>query len=251
MPRQRNSNRDKAYEIWVQSNGEKLLKEIAVELGVSDSQIRKWKSQDKWEQKNGNVTNSKRSVTKQEEPRYPNGHPGNKSPVKKFTERNQAARKHGMFSRYMPKETLEIMQQLEESTPADLVWMQIQIQFSAIIRAQEIMFVESKDEMIKELKKQKRQTSNDMELEETEWEFQFAWDRQATFLNAQTKALAELRGSIKQFVEMADSEDERRLKLSVMQQQLRKLEKENESGKTVEDKLSALFDAIEGEYRDS
>lgn len=66
MPRARDPNRDKAYEIWKENEGNKLLKDIASELGVSDTQVRKWKSQDKWEQKmNGNVTNSKRNVTNQ------------------------------------------------------------------------------------------------------------------------------------------------------------------------------------------
>lgn len=64
MARQRNPRRDQAREIWLKSNGEKLLKEIAEELGVSDSQIRKWKSQDKWaEELKGNVTNAKSNVT--------------------------------------------------------------------------------------------------------------------------------------------------------------------------------------------
>jgi phage terminase small subunit len=66
MPRARDPNRDKAYEIWKASKGKKLLKDIATELGVSDGQIRKWKSQDKWEPTKGNVTNSKRNVTKGE-----------------------------------------------------------------------------------------------------------------------------------------------------------------------------------------
>lgn len=64
MPRARDPNRDKAFEIWKQHKGEKKLKDIAAELGVSDTQIRKWKSQDKWEQGKRNVTNSKRNVTK-------------------------------------------------------------------------------------------------------------------------------------------------------------------------------------------
>ncbi|NQE01846.1 phage terminase small subunit [Enterococcus gallinarum] len=64
MARQRDPRRDQAREIWLKSNGEKLLKEIAEDLGVSDSQIRKWKSQDKWaEELKGNVTNAKSNVT--------------------------------------------------------------------------------------------------------------------------------------------------------------------------------------------
>ena len=43
---------------------EKVLKELASELNVSDSQIRKWKSVDKWaEELKGNVTKSNSNVT--------------------------------------------------------------------------------------------------------------------------------------------------------------------------------------------
>ena len=87
------------------------------------------------------------------------------------------------------------------------------IQYAAIIRAQSIMHVESKDEMIKELKKHKMYEDG----EEIEYEFQFAWERQAQFLNAQSRAISELRTSINQFLKLADEADERRLKLEQMQ----------------------------------
>ncbi|EME7107756.1 small subunit of terminase [Enterococcus faecium] len=66
MARQRDPRRDEAKRIWLESNGEKQLKEIASELNVSDSQVRKWKSQDKWSAKlKSNVTNGKSNVTNQ------------------------------------------------------------------------------------------------------------------------------------------------------------------------------------------
>ncbi|MDT2734075.1 phage terminase small subunit [Enterococcus thailandicus] len=66
MARQRDPRRDEAKKIWLDSNGEKKLKEIASELNVSDSQIRKWKSVDKWSAElKGNVTNAKGNVTNQ------------------------------------------------------------------------------------------------------------------------------------------------------------------------------------------
>ncbi|EMF0063445.1 small subunit of terminase [Enterococcus hirae] len=66
MARKRDPRRDEAKRIWLESNGEKQLKEIASELNVSDSQIRKWKSQDKWSAElKGNVTNAKGNVTNQ------------------------------------------------------------------------------------------------------------------------------------------------------------------------------------------
>ncbi|EOS7873917.1 small subunit of terminase [Enterococcus hirae] len=64
MARQRDPRRDEAKKIWLESNGEKQLKEIALELNVSDSQVRKWKSVDKWSAElKGNVTIGKSNVT--------------------------------------------------------------------------------------------------------------------------------------------------------------------------------------------
>ncbi len=66
MARKRDPRRDEAKRIWLESNGEKQLKDIASELNVSDSQVRKWKSQDKWSAElKGNVTNTKGNVTNQ------------------------------------------------------------------------------------------------------------------------------------------------------------------------------------------
>lgn len=64
MPRERSPNRDKAFEIYKLNNGEILLKDIATQLGVKDTQIRKWKSQDKWEEKlKGTLPKNKSNVT--------------------------------------------------------------------------------------------------------------------------------------------------------------------------------------------
>lgn len=59
--------------------------------------------------------------------------------------RNQNAKTHGFYSKHMPAEAFEIMQDIQEFSPVDLLWEQIQIQFTAIVRAQKIIFVESKD----------------------------------------------------------------------------------------------------------
>lgn len=66
MPRQRSPNRDKAKAMYIDSKGKMLLKDIAAQLDVKDTQVRKWKSQDKWDEElKGNVTNRKRNVTQQ------------------------------------------------------------------------------------------------------------------------------------------------------------------------------------------
>ncbi|WP_281759292.1 phage terminase small subunit-related protein, partial [Alicyclobacillus hesperidum] len=49
MPRPRNPKRDEAKRIWLESGGQIALKNIAQQLGVSDSQVRNWKVADDWE----------------------------------------------------------------------------------------------------------------------------------------------------------------------------------------------------------
>lgn len=66
MPRQRSPNRDKAKELYINSKGKMPLKDIASQLDIPDTQIRKWKSLDKWDEElKGNVTKPKRNVTNQ------------------------------------------------------------------------------------------------------------------------------------------------------------------------------------------
>lgn len=77
MARERSPDRDNAKQMWLESGGTMKLKDIAAALSVSDTQIRKWKSQDKWASDlNSNVTNeSKGNVTKRGAPK------GNKNAV--------------------------------------------------------------------------------------------------------------------------------------------------------------------------
>lgn len=235
MARPRNPKRDEAFQMWLESKGQMLLKDIAEQLELSDSQIRKWKNQDKWDdQLKGNVTKSNGNVTKRSRgaPAGNNNAKGHGAP-----KQNQNAVTHGFFSKFLPEETLEIMEAMNERSPADLIWDQIQIQYAAIIRAQRIMHVESKDEIIKELKKAKyeyyprsKEDGGGVEqaVTEEEYEFQFAWERQAQLLTAQSRAIGELRSSIRQFVEMADYDDERRLKLEQLQLNMEKTKTEIE-----------------------
>ena len=49
MARPRNPRRDEAFRLWKESGGARLLKDIADELGVTSSTVRKWKANDKWD----------------------------------------------------------------------------------------------------------------------------------------------------------------------------------------------------------
>lgn len=50
MARERSPNRDKAKEIYLDAKGDIKLSDLAMQLNVPDSRIRKWKSVDKWDE---------------------------------------------------------------------------------------------------------------------------------------------------------------------------------------------------------
>ncbi|EDX59411.1 phage terminase small subunit [Bacillus cereus] len=231
MARQRSPDRDKAFELWKDSGGEMKLKDIAAELGISDSQIRKWKNQDEWEQKlNSNVTNDKSNVTKTGAPfgnKNAVGNSGNKNP--KWGNKNAVghgaplqndnAVTHGFFRKHFPEDVADLAAEIMEKNPIDMLWENITIQYTAIIRAQRLMFVKDQEDMSKEVKKEKSTDSG----EEIEYEIQFAWDKHATFLNAQSRAMSTLSSLIRDFDKLANIDDERRAKLNLMNAQIDKL----------------------------
>ncbi|MDK7666521.1 phage terminase small subunit [Cytobacillus oceanisediminis] len=199
------------------------LKELSEKHDVKIGTLKSRKSREGWSRDptKKDATQSKKDATHKNEDAA-RKRSGNPNPKNQFTKRNKAAEKHGIFSKFLPEESLEIMDHMQEHSPADLIWDQIQIQYAAIIRAQRIMFVENKDDITKVLKKKKDSDS----AEEREWEYQFAWDKHANYLNAQSRAMGELRSLIKQFDEMAHIDDERRLKLELMRANIEKTKAE-------------------------
>lgn len=224
MPRERSPNRDKAFEIYKGHKGNIDLVEIAKTLGISDGTVRGWKNKDKWKDKLKGTFPKESNKNKERSKRKQGAQPNNKNAVGHGAPaKNKNAETHGFFSKYLPEETLGIIQYIKEKDPLDILWENITIQYAAIIRAQRIMFVNDKDEMIKELKKEKDSDTSS----EREWEFQFAWDRQATFLNAQSRAMSELRSLIKQYDEMLNANwdlatEEQKLRINKLKADLRK-----------------------------
>ena len=191
MPRTRDPNREQAFEIYKESAGRIDLVEIASQLNLSPGTIRGWKSKDKWDSKlNGALQkNMERSKRKGAQPRNKNaaGNRGGAAP-----EQNKNAEKFGFFSKYLPEETVSIIQEMP-TDPLDVLWDQIQIAYAAIIRAQQIMYVRDRNDMTKE---------RTMSGKTDAWEVQHAWDKQGKFLQAQARAQSELRGLTKQYDEL-------------------------------------------------
>src|SRR5690625_5260274 len=126
---------------------------------------------------------------------------------------NSNARTHGLFAKYLPDETLEIMNSINEIKPLDILWTNIKMQFASIIRAQQIMFVDNKEDHTTFKTKER----SDEFSEEHQVEVHASWDKQATFMNSLSRSMAELRNMLKQYVELSTHDDDRLLEVQRMQ----------------------------------
>ncbi|MEH7511615.1 phage terminase small subunit [Gottfriedia acidiceleris] len=219
MARERNPNRDRALEIFKSHNGKITNREIAKQLEEDEKKVAVWKQRDKW-----NVIQHKEEKVVQQTKRSRGAPKGSKNALgnkggKGGPPGNQKGLKHGFFAKYLPAETLEIIESINERSPIDLLWDQIQLQFAAIIRAQQLMFVTDKDDMTKELKKSK--VSDNMH--EEEFEIQFAWDKHASFLSAQSRAMGTLNNLIRQYEELSNNE-EQQLRIKKLKGEIAKIE---------------------------
>lgn len=238
MPRQRSPKRDMAYQLWVDSGKQKKLKDIAAELDVSESQVRKWKNQDKW---NGNVTNkAKSNVTK----RKRGGQPDNKNAVggkQSAPLKNNNAEKFGFFRKYLPEETVSIIEEMPKD-PLDILWDQIQIAYAAIIRAQQIMYVKDREDKTTEI-------TSDGDAA-TAYEHQQAWDKHGNFLQAQARAQRTLESMINKYDDLLHKNwelatEEQRARIERIKADTERIKGGEQT--TTEDKVAKLFDAIGAE----
>ncbi|WP_082860635.1 phage terminase small subunit [Domibacillus aminovorans] len=228
MPRARDPNRDKAYELYKQHNGDITNRAIADQLGIDEKKVAVWKQRDKWNV----IQQSEHNVVQQSDEKRNRGAPvgnsngkgnrGNKhaAPPKQ----NSNALKHGFYAKHLPEEFLEIMEEVRQTDPLDLIWEQIVIQYTAIIRAQKIMWVESGDDHLKEESGSSWGDTGGSKSHKVS----FAYEQYYAYLSAQSRAMAELRNLIKQFNEQAHIHDERRLKLEGMQTAIAKSKAEVE-----------------------
>ncbi|MEG2412636.1 MAG: phage terminase small subunit [Clostridium sp.] len=207
MARQRNLNRDKAFELYKKNKGNVTPRVIAEELSESAANIRTWKSQDKWEEQLG-IRKSGRGAPKNNKNALGNngGAPGGNLNAFKHGERIPEERfaSKKFLSKYLPRVTTKIMDEIVESgmDSLEILWTNIQIQFTAIIRSQKIMHVKSHNDITKEVKKNKSYVDKKMKTEEVEYEIQFAWDKQERFLIAQSKGIQILMNMIKTYEEL-------------------------------------------------
>lgn len=185
MPKAKNPRADKAEALF--REGLKLV-EIAKRLDLPAGTVRRWKNTYGWQ--------SERSDKKKANVRKRRGAPkGNTNAT--GPPGNKNAERYGFFSKYLPDETKEIFDAVDNANPLDLLWHQIQISYAAIIRAQRIAYVkDQEDKTIERIEERGGRVIG------SKWEVQQAWDKQNDFLKAQARAQGELRNLIKQYDDM-------------------------------------------------
>lgn len=71
MPRQRSPERERAFELWRDSDGKRALRDIALELGVPEKSVSGWKAKDAWP----NRLNGVRQMRERSTPKRKGGAP--------------------------------------------------------------------------------------------------------------------------------------------------------------------------------
>ena len=213
MGRARDPNRDKAFEIYSEHNGNIELIEIAERLGVSAGTVRGWKSKDKWEPKIKGTLQKKNK----ERSKKPRGAPkGSKNALGHGAPKgNTNAVKHGLFARYLPQEVYEIAQELSEKQPIDILWENITLTYATLLHAQRILHVQDIDDNTTLVTSTAKGGVG--------YEHHTSWDKQSRAITAIARAQTELRGMIKTYDELTRSPlvtEEQRLRIDNLKAQL-------------------------------
>jgi uncharacterized protein YjcR len=221
LGRARDPNRDKAFEIYSENNGNIELIEIAERLGVSAGTVRGWKSKDGWEREVKGTLQKKNT----ERSKNPRGAPkGNKNAVGHGAPKgSQNALKHGLFAKNLPQEVYEIAQELSGKQPIDILWENITLTYANLLHAQRILYVKDVEDTTTMLIASTAKGGESYEVHT-------AWDKQGKALAAIARIQSELRNMIKTYDELTRSSlatEEQRLRIEILKSKLPDNEPEN------------------------
>ncbi|MGG1722976.1 phage terminase small subunit [Bacillus paranthracis] len=255
MARQRSPNRDKAFEVFKEHDGNITNRKIAEILNEDEKIVAVWKQRDRWnvvQQSDESCTTNKSKIGAPKGNRNAIGNPGNKNP--KYGNKNAVghgppkgndnATTHGLFKKIIPNDdphAMELLEEIQNHTGLDMLFHSIQLQYFNILNSQRIMHVRDKDDMSKEV-------ISESEAGEA-YMVQFAWDKQANLLTAYARAMNTLTSMIEKFNKLADVDDERRTKLNLMNAQIDKIRNELKDENPAEDKIGQYLDKLEGAFK--
>ncbi|WBX79944.1 phage terminase small subunit [Virgibacillus salarius] len=190
-------------------------KDIAAKHGVSINTVKSWKRRYGWQRKKGAPKEKNVHTKKVGAPKGSKNALGNKGGA--VPKGNSNAVTHGLFAKYLPEETLDIVNDIDSISLLDILWMNIKMQFAQIMRAQQIMFVKDQDDLTKELKKSKYEVISWVRRSS---KFQLKKNMSCNSLGINRRnffkilrAMGELRSMLKQFYELAHADDYRLLEL--------------------------------------
>lgn len=179
------------------------LKDIAKKYNISLNTLKSWIKRYKWSK---------------DKMRTPKVHPKqNEIQKKSALNKNTNAVKHGLFAKYLPKETLELVGAIETMSPLDILWENICLKYAAIVRSQQIMYVKDNNGVTKRITVDGSET--------TVYQYKEAYEKQASFLMAQSRAMGTLMNLIKQYEEMCNGKlatEEQRLRIEKLKKEIAK-----------------------------
>lgn len=231
VARKRNPKTDEAEKLF--RKGLKL-KDIASSLEVPEGTVRRWKNTYKWDNERSEKKANVRNRGGQKGNRNAAGGPPG----------NNKAEKYGFFRKYLPEETVSIIEEMPKD-PLDVLWDQIQIAYAAIIRAQQIMYVKDREDKTIE-----RVEGRDGNVYGEKWEVQQAWDKHGNFLQAQARAQKTLESMINRYDDMLHKNwelatEEQRARIERIKADTERIKGGEQT--STEDKVAKLFDAIGAE----
>ena len=131
----------------------------------------------------------------------------------------------GFLAKYIPAATKNIIKGVLENgvTHLDMLWDNIVLLYSSIIRSQKIMYVKNQDDITKVKTKEAYGENSSTE----EWEYQFAWDKQEKFIKSQSSAMKTLNSMVKDYEELLHKNwdlatEEQKLRIEVLKEKLNK-----------------------------
>lgn len=193
------------------------FKEISEQYKISAKTVRQWASKYKWVRQKG----SKKSIETKRKA----------SSVCIGKLQNTNAVKHGLFSKYLPAETLELVGNIEMMSPLDILWENICLKYAAIIRSQKLMYVEDANDCTKRIT---------LEGEAIAYQYTEAYEKQASFLIAQSRAMGTLMNLIKQYEELCRSDfatEEQKLRIEKLKTEISKVKEDEPIKATIIDNI--------------
>ena len=213
--------RDEAFKLFRNSKGKMTSKEIAEKLNKSVNTINSWRNKDEWSKKlKGGAPRGNSNAKGHGAPK------GNLNNLKhgEYCDPSKFLDK-GFLAKYIPAATKNIIKGVLENgvTHLDMLWDNIVLPYSSIIRSQKIMYVKNQDDITKVKTKEAYGENSSTE----EWEYQFAWDKQEKFIKSQSSAMKTLNSMVKDYEELLHKNwdlatEEQKLRIEVLKEKLNK-----------------------------